>query len=137
MKKNNIFYNFLDNFLLFRFIRWIYSKKIQSRFYIRRLVWPYIWHNKNISIYIYVLFLHKKFNLIYLLILLTIIATTNTSCRTKFLKREQDKNNSLFLIQKFYPDGNYVKYTRYWGKGFIALISPILALYFYRNELRF
>ena len=91
----------------------------------------------KILVYIYVLFLHKKFNLIYILILLTIIGITNTSCRTKFLKREQNKNDSLFLIQKLCPDGNYVKYTRYWGEGCIALISPILVLYFYRNELIF
>ena len=91
----------------------------------------------KLVIYLFVLYKHKKYNLIYIIILLTIIGLTNTSCRTKFLNRDKNKKDSLYFVQKMCPDKNYVKYTRYWGEGFIALITPIIILFFYRNELRF
>ena len=34
-------------------------------------------------------------------------------------------------------DKNYVKYTRYWGEGTMGLITPIIILFFYRNEIKF
>ncbi len=87
--------------------------------------------------YLYVLIIHKKFNLIYIIIILTILGITNTSCRTKFLKRDENPNDSLYLIQKMCPDKNYVKYTRYWGEGLIILIIPIIGLFYYKNEIKF
>ena len=54
----------------------------------------------KLLIYLYVLYIHKKFNLIYIIILLSILGISNTSCRTKFLKRDENKNDSLYLVQK-------------------------------------
>ena len=91
----------------------------------------------KLIIYLYILYIHKKFTLIYIIILLTILGVTNTSCRTKFLKRDENKHDSLYLIQQMCPDKNYVKYTRYWGEGIISLIIPVIILFSYRNELIF
>jgi len=91
----------------------------------------------KLVIFLYVLYLHKKFNIIYIFILLTIIGLSNTSCRTKFLKTETNETDSLYLIQRMCPDKNYVKYTRYWGEGTISLIIPVIILFSYRNELIF
>ena len=91
----------------------------------------------KLIVYLYVLVIHKKFDLIYIIIILTILGITNTSCRTKFLKRDENPNDSLHLVQKMCPDKNYVKYTRYWGEGFIALIIPVIILFYYKNEIKF
>jgi phosphatidylglycerophosphate synthase len=89
----------------------------------------------KLLLYLYVLYLHDKFNVIYIFILITIIGMTNTSCRTKFLNKEQNPTDSLYFVQKMCPDKNYVKYTRYWGEGLIAFLAPLIILYSYKDEL--
>jgi phosphatidylglycerophosphate synthase len=91
----------------------------------------------KLVIYLYILFIHKKFNIIYIIILLTILGLSNTACRTKFLKRDENKEDSLYLIKNICPDKNYVKYTRYWGEGLMSLVVSIVILFFYRNEIKF
>ena len=91
----------------------------------------------KLIVYLYVLYIHKKFNVIYIIIILTILGLSNTACRTKFLKKDTDKKDSLYLVQKMCPDKNYVKYTRYWGEGTIGLIIPVIILYYYKNEMEF
>ena len=51
-------------------------------------------------LYLYVLYLHNKINIIYIFILITIIGLTNTSCRTKFLNKDQKPTDSLYFVQK-------------------------------------
>ena len=87
----------------------------------------------KIGVFLYVLYIQKEYLIITIIICVFILSLLNTSCRTKFLGRDTNPNDSLYILQKSCPNKNYVKYTRYIGEGTVALICPIILLLLYNK----
>ena len=75
----------------------------------------------------------EKYLIITILVSIFIVSLLNTSCRTKFLNRDSNPNDSLYILQKSCPDKNYVKYTRYIGDGTVSLLFPIIIILLYNK----
>ena len=82
-----------------------------------------------------VLYKHKQYYVILILIIVFIITLFNTSCKTKYLDRDKKKTDSFYLLKHICPDKNYVKFTHYFGEGTGALLYVILIIAFYYNDL--
>lgn len=83
-----------------------------------------------------VLYKHKQYYVIIILTIVFIITLFNTSCKTKYLNRDTNKTDSLYLLKNMCPDKNYVKFTHYFGEGTGALLYVILIIAFYYNDLQ-
>jgi len=87
----------------------------------------------KLLVIIYVLYIQEKYLIITILVSIFIVSLLNTSCRTKFLNRDSNPNDSLYILQKSCPDKNYVKYTRYIGDGTVSLLFPIIIILLYNK----
>ena len=87
----------------------------------------------KISVFLYVFYLHKKYDIIIIILLIALLSLINTSCRTKYLGRDKNPTDSLYILQKSCPNKQYVRYTRYIGEGTLALIAPIIVYILYNK----
>ena len=84
----------------------------------------------KISVFLYVFYLHKKYDIIIIILLIALLSLINTSCRTKYLGRNKNPTDSLYILQKSCPNKQYKRYTRYIGEGTFKIYSTYYCLYF-------
>ena len=87
----------------------------------------------KISVFLYIFYLHKKYNAIIIIFFIALLSLINVSCRTKYLGRDKNPKDSLYILQKSCPNKKYVKYTRYIGEGTLALVAPIVIYILYNK----
>ena len=80
---------------------------------------------------LYVFYLHKKYCIFILVLASLLLSFINVSCKTKYLGRDKNPNDSLYIFQKYCYNKQYAKYTKYIGEGTLAILIPIIVYILY------